>query len=58
MMTKTVPTDPTYTGTFLREPSFTYETDDEGNIISILKTYTSGGSQFEGKTERYTFFYD
>lgn len=57
IMTKTVPTSPSYNSDYLREPAYTYETDDEGNIISIIKTYTSGGFRYEGTTETYTFFY-
>ncbi|WP_053975847.1 hypothetical protein [Mangrovimonas xylaniphaga] len=59
MMTKTVVTDPTSTqGANLRQPAYTYEADADGNITSIVKTYTSGGYQWEGRTVTYSFFYN
>ncbi|OMP30159.1 hypothetical protein [Mangrovimonas sp. DI 80] len=59
MMTKTVVTDPTSTqGPNLRLPAYTYEADADGNITSIVKTYTSGGYQWEGRTVTYSFFYN
>lgn len=58
VMTKTVPSDPTYSGTYLREPSFSYETDIDGNITKITKIFTSGGYVYEGAIETYYFFYE
>ncbi|SFT12710.1 hypothetical protein SAMN04487906_3104 [Zhouia amylolytica] len=58
IMTKTVPTDPSYSGTYLREPSYTYETDNNGNITRIVKLYTSGTSFVKGKSASYSFFYE
>lgn len=57
VMTKTVPTDPAYSDTYLWKTSFTYETDDNGNITQISKVFTDGTYTFKGKTELYTFFY-
>lgn len=56
MMTRTVATDENTTRD-LRAPAYTYETDADGNITSIVKTYTGGGSQYEGRTVTYSFFY-
>ncbi|WP_143953977.1 hypothetical protein [Robertkochia solimangrovi] len=58
MMTRTVPSDPSYSSTYLREPAFSYETDDTGNITVINRINTSGGYNYEGKTSTYNFFYN
>lgn len=58
MMTKTVPTSDAYTGTYLRQPSFNYETDNEGNITKITKIFLDGGYSYEGLSETYNFFYE
>ncbi|MGJ5642391.1 hypothetical protein [Formosa sp. S-31] len=57
IMTKTVATDPAYPGGYLTQPSYTYETDEDGNISSINKLYTDGSYQTKGDTEIFTFFY-
>lgn len=58
VMTRTVPSDPNYASTYLREPSYSYETDTDGNITKITKIFTSGGYIYEGKIETYYFFYE
>ncbi|CAM1339511.1 hypothetical protein [Tenacibaculum aestuarii] len=58
LMTKTVPTDPSYSSTYLLEPAFTYETDEEGNISTIVRTNVGGGFNDKGDTTIYSFFYE
>ncbi|MCH4551455.1 hypothetical protein [Aestuariibaculum lutulentum] len=57
IMTKTVPTDPSYSSSYLREPSYTYQADADGNITSINKLYNKGTSFYYQATEVYSFFY-
>lgn len=47
--------DYTYSGFYL--PSYSYTTDEEGNITQIQKTFTGGGWLYEGESEFYTFIY-
>lgn len=58
VMTSTVHTSLLYTSTltYLDEPTYTYETDNEGTLTSITKIYKGGNAK--GKTETYTFIYD
>lgn len=57
IMTKTVPTDPAYSDTYLWKTSYNYEADEEGNITTISKIFTDGSFAYKGKTELYAFFY-
>lgn len=43
---------------YLFTPVYQYETDNDGNITSIVKTYLGGSYQYAGKNETYTFFYE
>lgn len=58
VMISTVNTSPLYTSTYLEQPSYTYETDNEGILSSITKTFKGGQSGTLGKSETYTFIYD
>ncbi|MBD0824239.1 hypothetical protein [Aestuariibaculum marinum] len=40
---------------YLNLPKFTYETDEDGNVIELVKTFTG---YREGDVETYLFFYD
>lgn len=57
MMTKTVNTDPSYNGSYLTKPSYTYETDEQGRITLITAINTEGTFQTLGKTRSYAFLY-
>ncbi|GAA4293074.1 hypothetical protein GCM10023163_09730 [Aestuariibaculum suncheonense] len=56
---KTVPTSTSYNGTYLHKPTYTYETDNEGNIVKLIKLYNGGSSfgGYPGSTAVYNFIY-
>lgn len=58
IMTSTVHTSSRYTSTYLEEPAYSYETDEEGTLVSVTKTYKGGASNTIGKSETFTFIYD
>lgn len=59
MMTGTVNTDPSNNGAILHMPSYSYETDEAGNITLITKVYHEGYYyNYSGDTETYSFVYE
>ena len=57
-----IATDPAYTNTgsyrYLYQPTYSYETDDDGNISTITKYYNAITGTNAGKVLKYVFFYD
>ncbi len=45
-----------YSGSYLYEPNFTYETDTEGNVLNLTESYLYNGWQH--RTNVYTFDYE
>lgn len=60
IMTKTIHSSALYINpsTYLDEPTYSYETDEDGNITKLIKTYIGGTSAQKGKNEIYSFFYE